>query len=527
MIDMNGLFHTSAQKIYKYGEFKQRERLLGNTAKINFIEAQTKVFEDICARLEKIMKLIKPRKRAVLCIDGPAPLSKQKQMRQRRFISSHEKDMERDRSFDSNSITPGTKFMDLLSKYIDWYIRKEVSNENSIWSNIEIVFSNEKVPGEGEHKLINYIRKYGNLQESYCIHGMDADLIMLSLGTQLPNMFILRDEQKCDSECYMINIGSMRTKLINMLKWESVEYEFNDETAIYDFIFMCFTTGNDFLPHIPGIEIILGGIDFMIQVYRIVGTSYGHLTQAGKTVVFRKKSLAIFLATISQYEKEVFEDKLKDNKCFPDPLLNDCSKQIENGYIVDIDEYRKQHDLKHFGENIETVCHDYLQGMQWVLSYYIYGVPDWKWSYNNYYAPFAITLARHIKTFKFREFTINSPNLPFKQLLNVLPPKSSQLLPKPLDVILKSRMSKFCPDVLNIDYSGKRQKWEGILLLPYLDHNYIEDEYNYFIRNVDERDIKRNIFGKTFVYKYSDKKYLHKSYYGDFTSKVSVSYINI
>ena len=59
MIDMNGLFHTSAQKIYKYGEFKQRERLLGNTAKINFIEAQTKVFEDICARLEKIMKLIK------------------------------------------------------------------------------------------------------------------------------------------------------------------------------------------------------------------------------------------------------------------------------------------------------------------------------------------------------------------------------------------------------------------------------------------------------------------------------------
>jgi 5'-3' exonuclease len=42
---------------------------------------------------------------------------------------------------------------------------------------------------------------------------------------------------------------------------------------------MCFTVGNDFLPHIPGIEILEGGIDFMIDVYKNTCSSYGHLTK--------------------------------------------------------------------------------------------------------------------------------------------------------------------------------------------------------------------------------------------------------
>ena len=30
MIDMNGIFHTSAQKIYEYGNYKTNKRLLNN-----------------------------------------------------------------------------------------------------------------------------------------------------------------------------------------------------------------------------------------------------------------------------------------------------------------------------------------------------------------------------------------------------------------------------------------------------------------------------------------------------------------
>ena len=39
--------------------------------------------------------------------------------------------------------------------------------KNIAVDNTGIVFSNEKVPGEGEHKIINFIRKYGSPQESY------------------------------------------------------------------------------------------------------------------------------------------------------------------------------------------------------------------------------------------------------------------------------------------------------------------------------------------------------------------------
>ena len=55
--------------------------------------------------------------------------------------------------------------MDYLSKYIDWYIRKRI-NEDDEWRKVQVVFSNEKAPGEGEHKIINYIRYYGHQDDT-------------------------------------------------------------------------------------------------------------------------------------------------------------------------------------------------------------------------------------------------------------------------------------------------------------------------------------------------------------------------
>jgi 5'-3' exonuclease len=523
MIDMNGLFHQATQKVYKYGEHKVHKRLLGNTPpeRINFIEKQTEAFESICESINKIVNIVKPKKRIILCIDGPAPNSKQKQMRQRRFSSAQETPYG---TFDRNSITPGTKFMDMLSRYIDWYIRNMVS---TVWNNIEVIFSNEKVPGEGEHKLINYIRKYGNRNESYCIHGMDADLIMLSLGTQFPNMYILRDEVKSENPSfYLLNIGLIRNQLSELMKWDEEKVKFDKDIAIYDFIFMCFVVGNDFLPNIPGIEIILGGIDFMIDIYKIIGSSYGHLTKIHKDrLYFRKNVFAVFLATLSIYEKDVFEDKLKDsNKYFPDKILQENSS---NGK-VDIDGYRNDYHNKCFpSENMENVCHDYLQGLQWVLSYYIYGVPDWKWNYKYHYAPFTTQITRHIKTFKFVEYIKTYPTLPFVQLLSVLPPKSAHLLPKPLDSILKSRLNEYCPDVLQVDLSGKRQKWEGVVLLPTIDYSIVEKEYNMLLNKIGEKERKRNIFGRTFVYNYSDRVSTYNSYYGDLKCNVCITNIDL
>lgn len=512
LIDMNGIFHNSAQKIYQYGNFKRMMKV--NTRNID----QTLVFRDICQSIEKIMSIVNPKKRVILCVDGPAPLSKQSQQRQRRFTSSINND---NNSFDSNSITPGTKFMDRLTKYIDWYIKLQLSSNSPLWVDLEIIFSNEKAPGEGEHKLFNYIRKFGKNDESYCIHGLDADLIMLSLGINLEKFYLLREEQMGkDYGYYLIDIFGAKNRLIDMMRWEESEVKFDKELCIKDFIFMCFTVGNDFLPHIPAIEIITGGIEQMLDVYKMVCSTYGHLLEnLDKGLRFRKESLQIFLGVFSQYERGVFQEKINTKgEYYPDPILEKC---VDEQGVLDIKKYRETYYKTNFPKNVsrQHICHSYLEGMQWVISYYTNGVTNWSWRYPYHYAPFSYNLASHVKSFVFPEYDATSPTKPFLQLLSVLPPKSSHLLPFPLSDILKSNtspLSEYCPEDFIIDLSGKKNAWEGIAILPIIDYSLFENVYEKNQHLIECNDMKRNILGKTFVYKKGDKQYYIKSFYGNF-----------
>ena len=116
MIDLNGIIHNSAQKIYKYGKFnrEQTPRLLSNNLPIpdsNMNEIN--IFKDITKTLNILFNKINPKSKFIVCIDGPAPMAKQYQQRKRRF-----KNNSTEMNFDPNCITPGTEFMDNLSRYI-------------------------------------------------------------------------------------------------------------------------------------------------------------------------------------------------------------------------------------------------------------------------------------------------------------------------------------------------------------------------------------------------------------------------
>ena len=57
---------------------------------------------------------------------------------------------------------------------------------------MKIVISDSNVPGEGEHKIINFIKKNNfDFMESHCIYGLDADLIFLALTTNFDNFLPL------------------------------------------------------------------------------------------------------------------------------------------------------------------------------------------------------------------------------------------------------------------------------------------------------------------------------------------------
>ena len=86
MIDLNGLFHNSTQKIYEYGNFKPLKRF-GIRVQSNEVISddilQLRVFEDICNNIEMLLSISTPKKRLILCVDGSAPQSKQNQQRSR------------------------------------------------------------------------------------------------------------------------------------------------------------------------------------------------------------------------------------------------------------------------------------------------------------------------------------------------------------------------------------------------------------------------------------------------------------
>ena len=521
IIDMNGLFHNSTQKIYEYGTFKRNIRFLDYKKQP---KKEIDVFIDVCKNIEELVDVVKPGKRLILMVDGPAPKCKLNQQRQRRYRSAIDRE-EDDTSFDTSSISPGTKFMDNLGKYVDWYIKKRMSEDQN-WQKIEVIFSNDKVPSEGEQKGMSFIRKHGDKKESYVIMGNDADLIMLSLATHIEKFYVLRDntfyDRDEDDKFLVVNIGHTALQLAEMMRWKGDYFE---ENAIDDFVFLCFMLGNDFIPHIPGVEIIEGGIDTILSVYRDVGTFHGHITSRVDRglIRFNKIPLKIFLQMMSEYEKPVLEHKLKNKKLyFEDKLLESCAEFKENAYILDIDKYRKEYCKKYFGStknaNLERVCHTYLEGLQFVITYYTNNVPSWEWSYPHYYAPSTYILAKYIDTFLFPRYQPTTPLLPFQQLLCILHPKSFNLLPKPLDTLYSNaKIDMYYPEKVEIDLDGKKNDWQGIVLLPSIELDEIKKIHNDHSELIDMRDARRNAHGRSFKYVYVPHytSSVHKSYYGD------------
>ena len=502
MIDLNGLFHTSAQRVYQYGNSEKPKRLLDRKPLPPHI-LQQKCFNDICASIEELVRVSRPMKKLVMCIDGVPPQGKQNQQRQRRYRGSVEdpENFFNPNSFDTCSITPGTKFMDSLSRYIDWYIRKRI-NESQKWSNIEIVFSNEKVPGEGEHKLMNFVRSQCKEDEFLCINALDADLVMLALASHHRNFRLLREDLYTVGVDYTyIDIDIIRHHLItSILKWDSPIYVLDEKRLINDFILLCFLCGNDFLPNIPSIAIMSRGLDTIISIYKSSCMHYGHLVDENGT--FNKASFQSFLRLIGASEKSLLEEKIRNKIDYiEDPLL---TKYTQIDQTLDFESYKlAYYDTKKM--LIVPTSMAYLVGCQWVLSYYTKGVSDWAWVYPYNYAPFACDLSQTIDIYYPKEEIINKPIPAFQQLLCVLPPKSAKLLPHPLDDLFKkgSPLLKFCPDVFTINYEGKKKKWEGIVELPAVDITVVEKTYLSALKRVSDQDLKRNSIGQSMRYNFS------------------------
>ena len=235
----------------------------------------------------------------------------------------------------------GTEFMYKLTLQLKYFINKKVS-EDKDWQGCEIVLSGHEVPGEGEHKIMEYIR-LAKAQPEYdpnvrhCLYGLDADLIMLGLLSHDPHFCLLREEvtfgrqsAKKSKELEHQNFYLMHLCIVR----EYLELEFQElkadgalgfpydmERIIDDFILMAFFVGNDFLPNLPNLHINEGALALMFQKYKeVLPRLGGYINEYG---VINLKRLESLLIELSDVEYRFFEAEYSDAKWIK-------SKQNEN-----------------------------------------------------------------------------------------------------------------------------------------------------------------------------------------------------
>jgi 5'-3' exoribonuclease 1 len=228
----------------------------------------------------------------------------------------------------------GTEFMAKLTRQLKYFINKKVS-EDAEWQGCEIVLSGHEVPGEGEHKIMEYIR-LAKAQPDYdpnvrhCLYGLDADLIMLGLLSHDPHFCLLREEvtfgrqSKTKSKelehqnFYLMHLCIVREYLeleFQELKEDgAISFPFDLERVIDDFILMAFFVGNDFLPNLPNLHINEGALALMFKIYKsVLPRVEGYINEGG---IINMERLAVLLEELSHVEYRFFEADNSDAKWF-------------------------------------------------------------------------------------------------------------------------------------------------------------------------------------------------------------------
>ena len=604
-LDMNGIIHPCT-----HGNNEDEITILDETA----------MFKKIFGYVDRLYKIVQPRKVLYLAVDGVAPRAKMNQQRSRRFRSSKEAEElaakilardgtlpERD-AFDSNCITPGTDFMLKLGLAMRKWIEYKQQTD-PMWKNgCDVVVSGPDVPGEGEHKVMDYIRdtKAQYTSESshhphwepnltHVLYGLDADLIMLGLATHEPNFLLLREKmsvvmagrgrhkhrKKKDMLDYtrddfeLLQISALREMFtIQFRKFADsgrLNVEYDVCRVIDDFIFICMFVGNDFLPHVPHLEIDNGALSLMLNNYIDLLPEWGgYLTDKGKIHPGR---LEQFFYNLAVFEEEHFrrrayeenepgwglgtENELEKDDFYggwygdtPTPTLakeaNDKKLVVETNVFGEevngvneeensssspehraLDKTIKSKVEKKFKKlhprdasrsyrefyyesklgisplatrraeaqrDRRIIARDFLEGLHWNLNYYHNGCCSWAWYFPHLYAPLATDMVNLFEFYGdedsdvkdndgFREFSFDTtePFPPLAQLLSVLPPQSANLLPPVLGELMtepSSPLAPYYPSDFDSDPNGKRQPWEAVVKVPFIDGEQLLEVVN-------------------------------------------------
>jgi 5'-3' exonuclease len=507
----NHLFIDANSIIYDAYHNLLKERNL-NILTTNEIE--NIIIDMVIVSIQKYILYVKPTDTIFIGFDGVAPFAKMEQQRTRRYKSeflsklSFKNDSTQvpKSPWNTTSITPGTNFMNLLSKRIS----HEFVLCESKYGVKKIIVTPSVDPGEGEHKIYDHIRNHMNKKDIVAIYGLDADLIMLSIFQLIycKNIYVFREAPEFGS----LKSGEVSVKLPLFLNIEllassilaEMDCKYSTYDRVNDYVFLCFFLGNDFLPHFPALNIRTHGIQILVDTYRkCIGNKEDRylISKEGK---IQWKNVRIMLEEIAKHEKEYIlneyslRDKMENRKYEQttekekEELLNNTPIifRAEEKYISPNEmnwEERYYKILLHSsrdGVDLKNICNNYLEGLEWVYKYYTRGCPHWKWKYNYHYPPLVCDLIQYIPHYETEFITENNskPFSPYTQLSYVLPVSQFDLLPKKVSNYLLTNFSNMYSSKIEFKWAFCRFFWESHVSSKSIPLNILENWEKQFIQ---------------------------------------------
>ena len=437
-------------------------------------EWEKQLLEEIEKSVLEIWKISGKPSRVFLAVDGVVPMAKIRQQRVRRFKSAWLRKLSHSgEAWDTNAITPGTRFMECLKQKLNALSKKHIG-----W-----IVSGVDEYGEGEHKIMNWLRHLtidSDPQDlkDIVVYGLDADLILLTMlvgETQNLPMFLLREKQefgrtmgidKEKQEYQFMNIREFKEKL--GLKTRS---------DVLNYIGYMSLMGNDFLPHSLTHKLSEDGHDFVLHELR---------NQREKLIDDDGRVSTLVL-------KGVFERWSHDEDSRMMHMITKKREQAARGVGKGMSEedglplqwnveaafleggklrggWRDVYwNFLHIQADVDHICQEYLKGVQWIMDYYLGKPVTMSWMFPAWIPPLWSDLARFVsKGVPVDMGEVGVTPSPEEQLAMVLPLESWNLVRSPHLRRLPVELPSMWPRKFGFQSVGRKWLWECEALIPVL-----------------------------------------------------------
>ena len=454
---------------------------------------EKKLQDEVCSYLTHIWRAAGAPAHVYVALDGVVPYAKIKQQRFRRFKGVVCGDSP---TWDKNAITPGTNFMLNMGNALRQCATK-----------FGWIISDTDQPGEGEHKVLQWLLKpETGLQEGpIIVYGLDADLILLCLiaGDKLgPNfpIYLLREAMafgklvrlngtdEVDLGFFQISTLKESLQSINGARGVWTKEQF------YDYIFGMSFCGNDFLPTGLSLRIRDEGHSILLYGLRDLWHSRLHLITIDAAGILRPspeglKAFAVWM--VKQEERLILATirrkmtaRLGEDEAENLPLLEQAEKPMIEMRNQEAHLRRDWHSiycrlalgedsLEHRQERVA----DFWKGWCWILDYYQGRPVDLEWVYSVGYPPSWSDLVRFFNIPAPDTWSMRLPLEPQEQLALVLPVSSWGLLSRSPYRNLPALVPQFWPSTFGLETLGKRFGWECEPAIPMLSPARLRFEF--------------------------------------------------